>query len=264
MQNRQRQFSPTHTKTRRLRIAGAIIVLVAIFAVPAIRTTLHRGVSMIGLGISGATHGVGGFFGSIATDLRFKHSLVAENAAYKAQIEELTTRLVTNTQLARENAELKASMGRTETPHFTLAAVIAKPPHSAYDTMIIDGGSASGFAAGQTVYANGETPIGTIDTVMKHSAIVRLFSAPGEETTARLSPSNIDVTIVGRGGGNFAVTVPHDLAVTEGAAVVTKDISQDVIGIYKKITSDARDPFQTLLLVAPLNINELAYVQVKE
>ncbi len=264
MQKRSRQFAPTHTKARQARIIVIVVLLVAIFAIPMVRLGLRHGVSAVGLGVSHATHSVGGFFGGIATSIRSKNSLEAENVALQAQVDELTTRLIDSVQLSRDNANLKAAMGRNENNHFTLAAVTAKPPHSVYDTLIIDGGSAVGFVAGNMVYANGETPIGTIDQVLVHSAIVRLYSAPGEKTSARLSPSNIDVEIVGRGGGNFSATVPHDIVVGEGAAVVTKDIHSSVLAVFKKVTSDARDPFQTLLLGSPLNINELAFVEVRQ
>jgi cell shape-determining protein MreC len=262
--NRQRQFAPTHTKTRRLRAAAIIIALGIIFAIPAVRGALRHGVSIIGLGISRSTHSVGGWFSGIATTIRSKHSLEAENIAQKAQIEELITRLTEHDQLARENADLKAAMGRNETHHFTLASVLAKPPHSIYDTLIIDGGSKVGFTVGQIVYANGETPIGRIEQVLAWSAIVRLYSAPGEKTEARLSPSNVDVTLIGRGGGNFSTTVAHDLDIGEGAAVVTKELNASVLAVFKKIISDERDPFQTMLLATPVNIHELSFVEVRQ
>ena len=259
-----RQFSPTHTKTRQLRIAVIIVILVVVFAVPKVRSALRHGVSFIGLGIAQGTHSVGGFFGSVATAVRNKETLQNQNTALKAQVDQLTAQLATSTQLSQENADLKSAMNRTSTANFTLAAVISKPPHSMYDTIIIDGGSKNGFVTGQVVYADGQNPIGTIDQVLPTSAIVRLYSAPGQQTDARLSPSNIDVTIVGRGGGDFSATVPRDLVVTDGATVVTKDIDQSVLAVYKKITSDSRDPFQTLLLVSPINVNGLAFVEVRQ
>ncbi len=264
MQKRSRQFAPTHTKARQVRIIGIVVLLVTIFAIPLVRSGLRRGVSAVGLGVSRGTHSVGGFFSGVATSIRSKTSLEAENVALKAQVDELTTRLIDSVQLSRDNANLKAAMGRNESNHFTLAAVTAKPPQSIYDTLIIDGGSTVGFVAGNTVYANGETPIGTIDQVLPRSAIVRLYSAPGEKTEGRLSPSNIDVEIIGRGGGNFSATIPHDIVVGEGAAVVTKEIHSSVLAVFKKITSDSRDPFQTLLLGSPVNINELAFVEVRQ
>lgn len=258
-----RQFTPAHTKSRRLRVAIIVVVLVALFAVPVIRKGVRTATATVGLGIAHATHSVGGIFSWLGTSIRTKHSLENENTQLKAQVAELTTRVIERDSLARENADLKAAMGRAGAMHFTLASVVGKPPHSLYDTLLIDGGTASGFLVGQTVYASGETPIGTIESVLPHSAIVRLYSAPGQETQARLSPSNIDVTIVGRGGGNFSATVAHDLVVDPRATVVTKEIEVSVIAIFQKITSDPRDPFQTLLFAAPVNVNNLSFVEVR-
>ena len=140
--------------------------------------------------------------------------------------------------------------------------MLEKPPHSAYDTLLIDGGASAGFAAGETVYAGGDTPIGTIQEVAASSALVKLYSAPGESTEARLSATGTDVTLVGRGGGDFSVQVPQELVVAPGATVVSKDIDPHVLALFQKVTSDARDPFQTLLLSSPVNVNDLSFVEI--
>lgn len=261
---RQRQFAPTHTKTRQLRVVGALLFLVIIFAIPTIRSGMRRGVSAVGITIARGTHAIGGWFVAIGTSVSSKNSLANENTALKNQVAELTARLASSDQVARENANLKSAMGRSEANHFTLATVIEKPPHSLYDTLVIDGGSAVGFMVGQSVYANGETPIGSIEQVLPSTAIVKLYSAPGEETEARLMPSNIDVTLVGKGGGNFSTTIPHDVTVTDGATVMTKETNASTIAVFQKVVSDARDSFQTILLGAPLNIYELNFVEVRQ
>jgi cell shape-determining protein MreC len=263
MQN-HRQFAPAHTRTRTIVLVAILLVAGAVFAVPVLRRGLHTGIGTVGVGISRATHSVGGFFGSIGTSLRTKHSLETENLVLKDRVSELTTRIIERDTLARENADLKLLLHRNTTFRLTLAAVIDKPPHSVYDTLIIDGGSSAGFGIGQTVYANGSTPIGTIEALLSGSATVRLYSAPGQETPVRLSPSNVDITIVGRGGGNYSATIERGISVEEGATVVTKDINPAVVAVFKKITSDDRDPFQTLLFAAPVNINELSFVQVRQ
>ncbi len=261
---RQRQFAPTHTKTRQLRVIGALLFLVIIFAIPTVRSVTRRSVSAVGITIARSTHAIGGLFVTIGTTVRSKYSLANENDALKAQVSELNARLAQSDQTARENVNLKSAMGRNESAHFILATVIEKPPHSLYDTLVIDGGSSVGFSVGQIVYANGETPIGSIEQVLPSTAIVKLYSAPGEETEARLMPSNIDVTLTGKGGGNFYTTIPHDVTVSDGATVMTKETNASTIAVFQKVVSDARDSFQTILLGAPLNIYELNFVEVRQ
>ncbi len=259
-----RQFSPSHSKARTMRISGAVIVLALVFSIPVTRNAVRSSIHGVGMAIARSTGAVGTWFGSIGTAIRFKSSLEAENTDLKNKISALASQNAMQSELSSENADLKATLGRSEHNTFTLAVVLEKPPHSMYDTIIIDGGSKVGFAVGQSVYTNGETPIGTITDVYPNSALVKLFSTSGEKTEARLSPSNIDVTLVGQGSGNFSATVPHDLPIANDIVAVTKELNAHVIAQYQKVTSDPRDPFQTLLLSAPVNMNELNFVEVKK
>lgn len=259
-----RQFVPARNKNKGIRIAVVAAVLILIFTIPVTRSAVKSAVHAIGMTVARSTHAVGGWFSGIGTMVRSKYAIENENTNLKVQIEELTARLSERDMLARENADLKQTLGRTNSAHFILAAVIAKPPHSIYDTLIIDGGTSIGLSVGQIVYANGETPIGFIQAVTANTATVELYSASGEKFDARLSPSNIDVTLIGRGGGNFSATVTHDVVIPDGAIVVTKEIHPYTVALFQKITSDPRDPFQTLLLSAPVNINELSFVEVRQ
>lgn len=260
-----RQFSPAHSKERTIRIVVVIAIIAILFSIPVLRNGMRSGVNHIALGISRTAHGIGGWFGSISGILHTRVTLENENTDLKNQIIELKTQLLTTDQLNRENIELKASLGRSASKIRTiLATVISKPPTSLYDTLVIDGGTNLGVLEGQTVYAGGDTPIGFIDHTNTNSSVVRLFSTNGEKTEARLSPNGVDVTLVGLGGGNFSAEVLHDLVVSPNAIVVTKETNSHTIAYFKKITSDPRDPFQTLLLVSPVNMNELHFVEVRQ
>ena len=257
-----RQFVPKKYRYRNvIVIAGIFVVLLA---VPVTRGFLRRSVGSAGTGIARGTHGVTGWFGRIGETLRFKGSLVKENDSLKNELAAMQARLSERDMLARENEELKAAYGRSGGANFVLAAVLAKPPKSPYDTLVIDGGEQIGFAIGQTVYANGETPIGTIESVLADSAVVRLYSSAGEKTEVRLDPSSVDITLVGRGGGSYMANVPHELSVAEGSVAVSKGIDPSIIGKFEKVTSDSRDAFQTLVFSSPVNMSELSFVQVRK
>ncbi len=260
----QRQFVPAHTRSRRTRTIVIVLAVAALFLISPVRRGVKQGTGVIALGVARVTHGVGDWFIGIGTTIRSKHSLEAENESLKAQVSDLTAQVAERNQLAMENDALKTAMGRANGAHFILASVLEKPPHSVYDTIVIDGGTDVGIAVGQTVFAYGETPIGTVADVSAGSAIVKLYSAPGEKTEARLSPLGTDVELVGRGGGNFETTVPQNLTVPDGASIVTRDVAAKTIAYFKKVTSDARDPFQTLLLVSPVNVNDLSSVEVRQ
>lgn len=266
--NNRRQFVPTQNKNKHIMIMVVVIAVVLIFSFAPSRNIVRAGANFIGTGILRVTHGVGGFFSNIGTSLRLKSSLEKENQDLKNQLSEINTKLLSYDSVVAENFELKTGMGRTDNLHFILATILSKPSKSLYDTLVIDGGENASIVIGQTVYANSEVPIGTIESVEKNSAIVRLFSSPKTESEGRLDVpdekgvKHIDITLVGRGGGNFQTTVPHDLVVPISAQVFSRDIKPRLIAVFQKITSDARDPFQTLLLTAPVNIQELNFVQV--
>jgi cell shape-determining protein MreC len=260
----KRQFVPTHTKSRRIIFLVCFLALIACFAISPIRKGIRWVFGFAGTGIvqttNGTSRGVSHFF----DNFRAKHTLIADNDGLKAQIAEQEARLLEYNLLVQENSDLKAMLNRTDKASFTLASILAKPPRSLYDTLLIDGGENAGLLAGQTVYANGTTPIGSIQSVSAYSALVKLFSTSGEKYEARLEPSHIDVQLVGRGGGNFYVIAPHDLVVDANSTAVSKDINPHVIAQFQKVVSDPRDPFQTLLFSSPINIHEISFVEVKQ
>lgn len=256
-----RQYVPN--KNRAPAIIAGVLVVVVLLAVPATRTAIRGSAAYVGMGVVRSTHAATEWFESLFSNFRLKRSLSTENEALKNQVAALTARLVERDVLARENEELKAVMGRTVASEVTIASVLSKPPQSFYDTLIIDGGADLGFAPGLVVYANGETPIGTLEDVFVHSSVVRMYSSSGEKTDARLNPSHLDITLVGRGGGTFSVEVPHDFSVSEGSLALGRDLSAHVIAVLQKSTSDPRDSFQTLLFSSPVNMSELSFVQVK-
>lgn len=259
-----RQFVPAKNNTRQKIIVAVVVFIILIMLVPPTRNIVRKVFGSFGSGILSGSNSTGGFLGSIVNGFRSKNALEKENADLKAKILEQDSHIADNAALQKENDDLKAMMNRASGMHFTLATILAKPPHSVYDTIIIDGGEKAGIAPEQMVYANGDTPIGVVQSVLSDSAVVLLFSAPGNTLDARLSPSNIDVVLTGRGGGDFETTVPHDLVVDLASAVVTKEINARKIAVLNKIISDPRDPFQTLLLSAPVNVQELSYVEVKQ
>ncbi len=247
-----------------MTIIGVLVVVILLCFVPIVRKGFRAVIHGTGMGIAQGTHSVGGWIFSFAGIVHSKATLLAENADLKNQLQNAALRLSSVDELVRENADLKLALGRTGKNQFVLAAVLEKPAHSLYDTLIIDGGAAAGIALGKEVYAGGETPIGTVSEVYSHSALVTLYSTSGQKTNARLSPSNVDVALTGEGGGNFSATVPHDLVIASNAVVVTKELNPRIIALFKKVTSDPRDPFQSLLLSAPVNVNELSFVEVKQ
>ena len=75
--------------------------------------------------------------------------------------------------------------------------------------------------------------------------------------------SGYDVKATARGGGNFEMTMPKDLTLSKGDQVVLPGLNSYVLGVVQTIISDPRDPFAKALLVSPVNIQELKFVEVE-
>lgn len=165
--------------------------------------------------------------------------------------------------LTAENESLKKELGRTDFIKGILATVITNPNKSLYDTLILDGGTDQGIVVGQHVYGFDGVAIGIISSVLSQTSTVKLFSAPNNETTGNVGTDNTQVTLIGRGAGEYEIKMPRDVHFALGDIVTTQTMETHVVGSVEKILVDPRDPFQILLVKIPLNLQNLKWVLVK-
>ncbi len=191
-----------------------------------------------------------------------KSSLHAKNVALESENADLKLQLADRGLLVKENEMLKGELGRTGSAPKIIATILAKPNRTPYDTLVLDIGSDAGIRNDAVVYAGGEIAIGRIGEVSARTSKVVLYSTPDEKITARLEDKNIDVELIGRGGGNFEISIPRDVVVPEGARILLPSITPTIIATVVKTISDERDPFQKILLQSPVNIQELNYVYI--
>ena len=128
------------------------------------------------------------------------------------------------------------------------------------------------------VFARGFIPIGRVAEIYPNFSKIILFSTAGEKTQVVVSigtsndaslvadsvDQNLFMELVGRGGGNFEMTLPRDIVLVKGNQVVLPSINPRVVAVVETIISDPRDPFTKALLVSPVNIQELKFVQVEK
>src|SRR6185369_1293599 len=120
-----------------------------------------------------------------------------------------------------------------------------------------------GIATGNTVYAHGTVPIGTIDAVYGKTSLVKLFST-SKESLKVVIKGGIYIDVTGIGGGNFEATLPRDIKIAEGDTLTLPNLSPLVLATVGSIISDPRDPFQKILAVSPVNISDLKFVEVQK
>ncbi len=203
--------------------------------------------------------------------LKSKKSLLLENENLKSQLLENNAQLSNYNSILDENTKIKEILGRkNEKMNLILSAILAKPNHSIYDTLLIDVGANKDIKTGDRVFALGDVPIGYVGEVYPSSLKVILFSNPGEKIEGIISQSftalgkDVSVELTGRGGGNFEMILPQGFTLEKGTDVVLPGIKPYVLGQFKTIISDPRDSFIKALFVSPVNVQELKFVEVEK
>jgi len=221
--------------------------------------------------LHGSQKGVARFFGYYNDPVR----PVSENSLIK--------------DLKRENQSLKVLLGRAEEPEDVLATstgtttileakkvmntpasgtvlgvILARPPRTPYDSLLIDIGEDEGLLVGDVVYGDREYVLGTIVEVQRGTSIVKLYSAPDQKIDVLVGDSTIPVVAEGRGSGNFYIKLPKNVTVTEGDQIIAPGIVGKVLGTAERIDSDPGEAYAHIYFRAPVNLYTLHYVQVKK
>lgn len=262
-------YSPHHKKIKRglftktftiILFAAGILIAVAIF----FPNLLSNGTHFVSIPFWKVKNSITEGLASSAKLLASKKALVAENRNLRKKIEEAKFKLLEAQLLKQENISLKELFNRQilDVENTILAAVLAKPPSSLYDTFVIDVGSDAGIRKGDNVVAFGNIFIGTVDKVNRSTSVVKLFSSPGELTTVSIGEDNITANAEGKGGGNFIVKLPRGIGIEKGDIVTIPNINARIFAVVEKIESDPSDPFLTALFKNPVNMNNIKWVQV--
>lgn len=248
-----------------LIVAGALIVVFAVFYFRhELRNFFSTNIQRLSSTIWRSGNKTADGFSSVPVAFKSKQSLFDDNRALSEKLRELEADLADRELLLRENAELKEILNRKPPEeNFILAVVLSKPNRSLYDTLIIDLGATEGLVVGSRVFAYGDILIGQVAEVYDKTSKVRLFSTPQEKTEIVLPESNVFLEMIGRGGGNFEISIPRDLNVEVGTEVSSTGIRSYVLGKIEKIISDERDPVAKVLVQSPVNIFELKFVQIE-
>lgn len=197
-------------------------------------------------------------FRTKASITKENHNLIQENADIKLA-------MIDYQILKNEVDQLKETLGRIpESNNFILGNILAKPNHSPYDTIIIDIGNNVKIQEGDQVFVNGNIPVGNISKVYDTTSLVSLYSNPGQKTEGFMDISNASVELIGRGGGNFEMIIPIELAAEKGTLIYLPGSSSMVIAIVDEVLSKPSDPFKKVILSSPVNVQNLKWVQVKK
>ncbi|MES2416396.1 MAG: rod shape-determining protein MreC [Patescibacteria group bacterium] len=231
--------------------------------------------SAIFYGFSNASHfifrpviALGNSFGSTVYSSRSfflsKKSLLKENESLKTQILESEADRANYASVVDENIKLKEILGRkNENIKLVLTGILSQANQSLYGTLIIDAGEKEGIRVGARVFAMGNIPVGYVAEVFPNTSKVLLYSSPSEKTEVVISGHGVFMQAIGRGEGNFELVMPRGLVIEKGAEIDLPGVHPYIFATVADIISDPRDSFQKALLVSPINIGELKFVQVE-
>lgn len=153
-------------------------------------------------------------------------------------------------------------VGRKQKANMIVTSVLTRPPQTPYDVIIIDAGSNESVTIGSEVSLPEGPILGVVSQVFPKSAKVKLFSASGEEINAVLERNDVPVTLVGRGGGNFRLTLPRGVAIERGDRILSSDITARHLATVGEISAEPTDSFKEVLAKSPTNIFTLRFVFV--
>lgn len=202
------------------------------------------------------------FSEEVSVFFRSNKSLAEENRKLRKRIAELERTALIGERLFKENEELKTLLGRDTPKHTILAAVLARPALSPYDTFIVDVGRGDGVLIGDRVIVDGTFVIGEVSKVFQKTAQVKLFSTPGEKINVTIGPSNLLVTALGQGGGNFKIVLPRGVEVKKGDVLTVPDINVQVLGVVEEISMTPSSSFQTVYFKNLFNMAHVQWVQI--
>lgn len=207
--------------------------------------------------LAAASHAfVAGFGNAAALTLR-NEQLASENAALASENQTLSQKIASISALFDSSAPAQSVPG-------ILAGVLARPPESPYDTLVLSAGRNAGVRSGMEAYGAGGVPLGVVETVLADFSRVVLFSAPGVSTHGWVGKAGIPLTLTGEGAGAMGASVPRSAGVIVGDSIFVPGPGMLPIGSVIRIDGDPSSPSVTLRIMLSQNIFSIPWVRVRD
>lgn len=204
---------------------------------------------------------------SVAADtasyFRSLRSLIEERNGLSKKLREAEMLLADRNLLVEEIKLLKTTANRSVSEKQILAAVLAAPPRSPYDTLVLDAGKVDGVSEGDEVM-NGATAVGTIQKVFLRTSIAELFSTAGRNTPVSILHEGLSIPgeALGQGGGMFKILLPKDVTIAVGDPVVIPKLTPAFFGAIEIVQGHITDSFQTLYFKSAAPVGRDLFVTI--
>jgi len=169
-----------------------------------------------------------------------------------------------NASLAHENFTLRKQIddsGGSTTG--VISAVVARPPVSAYDTLILAQGTNKNIRSGMGAFSAG-VPIGVVSAVTAEYSRVTLFSSPTMRTQGWVGESNIAIDITGTGSGTLYAMISRSAEVRVGDLVSIIGPGMLPLGSVVRIDDEPSDPGVVLRIKPTINFFSIGWVELRD
>lgn len=153
--------------------------------------------------------------------------------------------------------------GRTERAGGILAGVLARPPVSPYDVLIVDQGSNAGIRISATAYGPGGVPLGTVTSADANTSRVTLYSHTGNITEGWAGPNRIPVKLTGTGAGGFDAEIPGTAGAAVGDQVFVPGPGALPVATITEVVTDPSSPSVVLRIRSQINPFSLTWVTIQ-
>ncbi len=236
----------------------AVLLLLMRFAAPDFFWKVFSPVFHSADSLAAESHMFFSSFGDAAKLSLQNESLLNENAALASE----------NEALLQKESSLEALLGspvpgRSAAPGI-LAGVVARPPESPYDILVLAAGTREGIAPGQEVFGEGNVPIGIVSSVLPDFSRATLFSSPGARVAGWAGSANVPLTIIGSGAGSMSATLARSAGIAVGDTVSGPGPGMLPIGKVVRVDSDPSSPSVTLRIMPIFNPFSVAWVVARD
>ncbi len=190
-------------------------------------------------------------FGDAATLALRNENLTNENAALTLQNEALLQKIDSISGLAGDAGGI-------------MAGVVARPPQSPYDALVLAAGSKEGVTLGMEAFGEGAVPLGIVSSVLAHFSRITLFSAPGMSTSGWVGHGHLSLLVEGAGAGALNASVPRSAGIVVGDIVSVPGPGSLPIGTVTRVDSDPSSPSVILRILPSLNLFSVTWVIVRD
>jgi cell shape-determining protein MreC len=205
----------------------------------------------MGQGVVITLEGLGAFFTA-------KPSLQRDNDLLQEEKKALELELQRSSLFRDENSALRALLRVQDEGGVVrnVAQVIAHPPATAYDTLLIRVPYVIPDI-GAPVFV-GNIYIGTIEEVTANTALVRLVTS--DTLTQDVFIGETSILLKGTGGGTFEVTVPKGFEIAEGQIISHVQFPTQPFAKVELIETDEVQAVQKVYLQALFSLHSIRYV----